>query len=470
MTSSPTPGSRPNILYIHSDQHRWDCLGAHGHPLLRTPHLDRLAAQGVDFQQACTPTPICTPARACLLTGKWPTQHGVTSIPRTEIYHPLAEDQPLLTRLLHDAGYRQAHIGKWHDETKGQPTGYGVDFFQWEEDDYDAWRLEQGLPLRERKNGWFGEVDPTTTIEQTRIAWGANHTLDQMSRFTKEGKPWFIRWDPSEPHLPNLIAPEMEDWYPVGDIEPWPSFPDPLNDKPPIQKQQRRTWGTDDWGWDKWAPIVSRYLAEIELIDRYVGQMMGRLDELGQAENTLIVYSTDHGDLCGGHGMMDKHFQLYDDVVRVPLLMRFPQQLPAGQINEAFISHEIDLATTFLAAAGVEVPECFEGVDLLPVGRGEADTGRQDCFVQYQGTQFGLYSQRMIRNREWKYVYNPTAQDELYHLASDPAELVNLAQRPAHTDMLMQLRGRAAEWMTSIEDPLLNEFTRPHFFVPGVKI
>jgi len=463
------PDTRPNILLIHSDQHHYDCLGLHGHPQLRTPNLDRLAAQGVDFSHAFTPTPICSPARASLLTGRWPNQHRCINIPPFDGYQPADVSTPVLWNLLHDAGYRQALIGKFHGEVPGKPTDYGVDRFKWEEDDYDDWRIAQGLPLRKRKNGWFGEVDEDTTAEQTRIAWGSRLTIDAIRDYSKEGKPFFIRWDPSEPHLPCMIPKEIADLYPPESIEPWPTFPDPLTHKPPMQAQQRRTWGVDGWTWEQWAPVVSRYLAEITLLDQHIGRILDELDRLGIADNTLVVYTTDHGDLCGNHGMMDKHYMMYDDVVRVPMVMRWPGKLPAGEVCDEFVSHELDLAASICKIAGLDIPESFEGIDLLPVLSGGQSTGREDIFSQYFGCQFGLYHSRMVRDRTWKFVWNATAQDELYNIEDDPAEMTNRIDDPEARDVLARLRARMIHWCESTGDLILNEFTRPMLQTPGVK-
>lgn len=459
---------RPNVLFIHSDQHRYDSLGIHGHPILKTPVLDQLVAEGVDFSHAFTPCPMCTPARACLLTGRWPTQHRAVAIPNTEVYQPVGQGERLLWTVLREVGYLQALIGKWHNETPQEPLAY-IDVFV-PEDDYFAWRESRRIRPQPTINGWFGEVDPYITSDQHRLAWEAERTIDCLRDFAQSGKPWMIRWDPSEPHLPNRIPADLASLYPPETIPPWPSFADTLEGKPFIQMQQRRTWGVDRWTWKEWSHVVSRYLAEITLMDRQIGRVLDELDRLGLRENTLVIYSTDHGDFCGGHGQMDKHFAMYDDLLRVPLIMRWPGMLPTGRVCEEFVSHEIDLAATISQLCTGSVPDKYMGVDLLPVAQGMCGTERQDIFAQYQGTQFGLYSQRMLRDRRWKYVWNLTAQDELYDLLSDPAELHNLAQQPEYGDQLMHMRGRMIPWMELIGDPILNEFTRVQLIRHGVKL
>ena len=444
---------RPNLLLVHSDQHRWDCLGLRGAGRVRTPRLDALAGGGVDFTHAFTPNPVCSPARACLQTGAWSTTHGCLSIVGTETYRPADPALPTLTGLLAGAGYRVGHVGKFHGEVVGGPTDHGAEVYV-SAGEYGKWRASRGLPPRPRVNGLFGEVDPHVTTDQTALAWQGDRALAILHDFadSADEKPFLLRFDPPEPHLPNVVSPEMAGWYPPESIDPWPGFPDDLAGKPEAQRRTRQRWGTDGWPWEQWRPIVSRYLAEVELLDRQVGRLLDALDARGLAGDTLVVYTTDHGDMCGAHGMVDKHFVAYDDVMRVPLIARWPGRLPAGATFDGFVHHELDLARTLLAAAGVDAPPSFAGRDLVAdVAAGE---GRDFAFAQYHGTHQGLYSIRMLRTRRWKYAYNPVAVDELYDLDADPGELNNLAADPARAGVLADLRTRMADFMREIGDPL----------------
>lgn len=453
--------TQPNILLIHSDQHRYDCLGCNGHPLLETPNIDRLAADGVNFRHAFTPSPICSPARGSLITGMWPTQHGCINIPGTESYHPMHEGLPNLFELLSDAGYSVRYVGKFHQETAEDPTAYGVEEFvsQW---NYGQWRAERGLPDRPHLNGWFGEVDPHIDPDESRLAWGADHAIRMMEEAVEADRPFMVRWDPSEPHLPCVVPEPYNSMYPPETVPEWPSFPDALEGKPYVQRLQPRRWDIDDWTWEDWAPVVSRYLGEIALLDAQVGRLLENLDRLGVADNTLVIYTTDHGDFCGGHGMMDKHFAGYDDIMRVPLAMRFPGRLPDGGQCDDFVTHSIDLATTMCAAAGLEVPETFEGQNLVELANGRVDSPRGDIFSMYQGCQMGLWSTRMIRDHRYKLVYHATGRPEFYDLENDPGELRNLAGEPGVSEELERLKGRLVDWMEDISDPLLNPWTRRH--------
>jgi len=447
-----------NILLIHADQHRYDCVGANGHPLLETPHLDMLAAQGMRFTQAYCPIPVCAPSRASLITGTWPCRHGSIANPGTEAGAPIREDLPTFTQVLADAGYFVAGVGNWGVNSRRTPGELGFDLFI-PESEYRAWRKQQGIPDVPRTNGWFGEVDPFISPEQSRLAWGADRVIDLLRARAKEPDPFFIRWDPASPHLPNVVPEPYASMYAPAAIEPWPSFGETFAGKPYIQRQQLESWGISEWTWDDWRPIVARYLGEISLLDAQIGRILEVLDELGLAENTLFVYTADHGDMCGGHRMIDKHYVMYDDVVRVPLIVRWPSRIAPGSCTDAFVSTSLDLARTFVEAAGAKVPQEFQGESLLPVFEGGGN-GRESIFAAYYGNQFGLYSQRMVRTREWKYVWNPTAEDELYHLESDPAELVNRAPDPACALVLAELRRLLAAWLEATGDRILNTWTK----------
>ncbi len=454
-----------NILLIQADQHRADCIGVNGGgPLgarLQTPHLDQLARDGINFTHAFCPIPLCTPSRTSLLTGTWPQQHGNIINPGTEVSCSLQAGLPTFSETLRDAGYTLGYVGKWGVAAKRDPTAFGfTDYVP--ERAYSAWRSAQNLPPKPKSNRWFGEVDPHIRPDQSALAWGANEAIRLLHKAAASEQPFFIRWDPSEPHLPNVVPEPYASLYPPRTIPPWPNFADPLTDKPYIQAQQRRTWAIDDWVWENWAPIVGRYLGEITLLDQQIGRVLAALDGLGLAENTVVIYTADHGDMCGGHGMIDKHYVMYDELVRVPLLVRWPGVVAAGRSCNHFVAHGLDLAATFCELAGVDQPKSFGGESLLPVLREQEPPGQQraDIFASYYGNQFGLYSQRMVRDQRWKYVWNATAEDELYDLTGDPGEITNLAAQSAYASELARLRLRLVYWMEQTQDPILNPWIR----------
>jgi arylsulfatase A-like enzyme len=334
--------SSPNILLILVDQHRYDCVGANAHPLVQTPNLDRLAHEGVNFSHAFTPIAVCCPARASLITGLWPVQHGVLFTEMAEAYRPMRPGLPAFPRVLAEKGYYIACAGKWHAGTEGGPLDYGFEDYI-PESGYARWREAQGLPPPPRRNGFFGETDPAVTAGQSRLAWTAGRALTLLQKARDRGQPFFIMWSPSEPHLPNVVPEPYASLYPPAQVPPWPSFSDPLEGKPYIQRQQRVNWDVEGWTWAQWAPTVARYLGEITLLDAQVGRLLAELDALGLADDTVVIYTSDHGDLCGGHGMVDKHYVMYDDVMRVPFIVRWPRlsvegAADAGRTCDAFVT------------------------------------------------------------------------------------------------------------------------------------
>lgn len=453
--------SSQNILLINSDQHRYDCVGAHGHPMVQTPNLDRLIREGTTFRHAFSTIPICSPARASLLTGTWPSTHRCIGITTCDFYQPALRNLPVLTELLRQAGYQTRWTGKFHGEVEGTPTDHGVDEFIGLFE-YRKWREQNDLPTRRRSNSLLGEVDETTAPTDSSLAWQADQIIAQLDRCLEDGRPFLLRWDPPEPHLPCHPTRPFADRYDPASIEPWASWPDPLENKPQVQSRQLDIWGIRDWSWEKFQPIVRSYFGIISELDYHLGRILSAFEERGLLDETLVLYSTDHGDFCGGHGMMDKHFSMYDDIVRVPLIVRQPGLVPAGQACEAFSSNSIDLARTILEAAGIEPPESFVGQDLVALARGDAPNPREDMFAQYFGTESGLYSERMVRDRRYKYVFNPTASDELYDLETDPGEIVNRIDDPELSNELQRLRGRLIAWMEEANDRLLNRWTRVH--------
>lgn len=451
--------SRPNILFIQSDQHRFDCIGANGHQLVHTPHLDRLASEGVNFTSAYTPAPICTPARISLQYGCWPTQHLGIANELSEAPRPAIEGLISFSQLLHDAGYYLGYIGKWHVHPHYGPLHYGYDYYI-PSNDYRAWRLTQHMNDVPNLNGWWGEIDPYVLPEQTALGWGANEVITLLQAKAGRSQSFFIRWDTDVPHLPNILPEPYCSQITPEQVSPWPSFGDPLIGKPYIQGQQKRSWMIENWTWEQWAPIVARYLGQISLLDSQLGRVLETLEQLNLASNTIVIYTADHGDMCGGHGMADKHYVMYEDVTHVPLIIRWPGTAKKCICCPAFVSSALDLALTFCQVAQIDIPDTFVGHSLLPLLSGASDNGRRDIVSTYFGNQFGLYSQRMLRSRSVKYVWNLTAEDELYDLEHDPGEISNLATSPAYHDILSDHRLRLLAWMEETKDPLLNQWTR----------
>ncbi|MGF1447860.1 MAG: sulfatase-like hydrolase/transferase [Opitutales bacterium] len=450
------------VIFFQVDQHRRDCLGHtghNGHVYVPTPHLDRLAAEGMNFTRAYCPTPMCVPTRSSYLCGQWPMQHGVLNNWDSESPVFLDPQLPTWARTLGEHGQTTDYIGRWHvrPDKDARDFGFTTDLPDWH---YNQWREQQGIAPVPKEGGFFGEADPHITPEQSKVAWTVDRILETVQARVDAGEPFFVRAETIEPHLPCRPPHSILEQFPAEAIPPWGSFGDTFEGKPYAQAQQLRTWGIEDWTWNEWAPVVARYLAEIANLDRQVGRLLAFLEEAGLADDTLVIYTADHGDMCGGHRMIDKHMIMYDDVVRVPLLMRWPKAIPAGSTCDAFVVNSIDLPPTFCDVFGVEAPSTFSGKSVLPLLTGATPEWRETVFSTYHGNQFGPYSQRMVADRRYKYIWNPTAEDELYDLEQDPNELTNRATDPDCAGLLQAMRQRLVAWMEETNDRLLNRWTR----------
>lgn len=454
---------KPNMLLIYSDQHRYDSVGCHSESRVRTPNMDRLAREGADFPHAFTPSPICVPARCSLLSGRYPTAHGVVHNFDGETFKALDPQQPMHPRLVADAGYATIHYGRWHVDPQRGGEAFGFNEFTpaWR---YGEYRRNKGFAPVPDEAGHWGQVDEVTPPRESSLFWHARQVIRRMEwQLGNSCDPFFIHWHMVEPHLPCLPAKEFADLYDPKTITPWPGWYDDLASKPWIQRQMPVTWRLEYKTWEDWAPVVARYFAVITELDAALGEVLDAIDRFGIGGDTLVVYSSDHGDMCGSHHMIDKHYIMYDDVMRVPLLMRWPGVIPAGVRPEGFVSNAVDLAATFCAVAGAKIPQSFQGQNLLRLCTGE-EAGREDIYGAFSGNQFGSFSQRMLRDRRWKYIWNACAEDELYDLAIDAGECRNLIADPGAQKELSRLRRRLAAWMEEVGDKLLNSFTQAQFF------
>lgn len=445
--------NRPNILLIRADQHRADALGHVGAYPFRTPHLDRLADEGMRFTHAFTPIPLCCPTRQAFITGRRPETFG--ALWNWDLAFPTATLDPdgwSLPRALSDAGYQTAHVGRWHVHPTADPVrmGYARDV---SEADYAAFRAADhpGFPFC---GDWRGAVDHVPP-EAARPRWFADRTIEEIETARATGRPWFVALEFHEPHLPCTPHAEFAERWAADAVPPWGGFGDTFEGKPYIQRQQLHTWKVNDWTWADWAPTVAWMYALVEEMDAAVGRVLEHVDGLGDRD-TVVVYTSDHGDMCGSHGMVDKHFVMYEDVVRVPLLVRRRGVVEPGAHCDAFVDGSLDLTATICDWAGVAPPEPCHGRSLGPWLRGGVPAEWRDCAVAtYNGQQFGLYTQRMLRTRRWKYIYNSTDVDELYDLQRDPYELTNRATDPTCTDVLADLRHRLVDELTAWGDPLM---------------
>lgn len=456
--------SRPNILLIVTDQQRRDTVGAFGSPICRTPAMDALAAQGMCFDRAYTPVGLCSPVRGSLFTGTYPHEHGVLN---NVSLHPIRVSLPAvadrLTPALREAGYRRGYVGKWHVSEHETPLDFGFEDY-YSLGDYVAWRREKNLPLPETFWNYVtqaAEVDPAG-VENSRPAWLSDRAIELIDKYSAGGDaPFFLRLDFHGPHFPNVVPEPYMSMYPPAEIPPWPNFDDPLTDKPAVQRIKLRHWDTATRPWSEWAPLVAAYFGEISLIDSQVGRVLGHLDEKGLTDDTLVIWTTDHGDTCGSHRICNKDYTMYQEIYRVPMIMRWPGVIAPATRTSRYSHHFLDLFATFRDVVGAGLPEGCHGRSLLPILRGEpvADWS-EEAFCQFHGCHMGLYTMRMLCNDRFSYIYHANDIDEFYDLEADPHELRNLAENPgALAPALVGMKDRMVDWMEATADHLHNEWT-----------
>lgn len=445
---------KPNILIIVADQQRYDCIGYAEQYPVKTPNIDKLAEDGVWFSNAYTPIPICAPSRQAFLNGRRPETFGALwNYGGGLEVSALSPKEYTWVRDLDKLGYSNSFIGKWAGHPQHGPMEYGF-HHDVSLKEYGNFRSEK-FPNLKYEREWMGEVD-SVPYEDNVSHWLAARASDQIKQYSKCDEPWHIRLDFPGPHLPCRPSKEFAELYNEKDIPPWPSFKDDFNNKPLIQKQQLYSWNIEDYTWEDWRETVALYYATVTEIDHAIGKVLKTLEDTGQADNTIVIYTADHGDMCGSHRMIDKHYIMYDDVVKVPLVIRWPDAISPGTVIDDFICNFLDIPPTLLDILEKEIPDFFSGRSMIPLLQGEqVKDWRTEAVSTYNGQQFGLYTQRMIRNNDWKYIWNTTDIDELYDLNNDPHELYNVIDQDQYQPLIQELRRKLYETLLREGDGLV---------------
>lgn len=440
---------KPNVLLIVCDQLRYDSIGYSGKYAVKTPNIDRLAAEGLFFTNAYTPLPVCAPARQSMLTGVQPDSIG--ALFNYNFINTRGADPSVATWTseLKDAGYRCAFVGSWDASPNGNETAFGYETYG-NLSGYSA-EIAEKYGRIDYDGGWFGDSNPVS-FEDTRTYRICSAAAD----FIKEakGSPWHIWTDITDPHLPCRPSAPFDTMYRPEDMIPWDSFGDPLENKPYIQRKQIENWRLSNLEWKDFAPTVARYFGMISQTDAAIGLILDALRETGEYDDTLIILTADHGDTCGGHGMLDKHYILYDDVVHVPFIVRYPAFSP--QIVEKFSSNCLDIAPTVESVCGLTAQSARHGRSVEDYLNG-TETPDYAVFTS-NGQQFGLFTQRGIRTEKYKYVWNLTDIDEFYDLTSDPGEKHNRIDDARFQDVRKELGLQLFAELNRRGDPFANDW------------
>lgn len=474
---------RPNILWFCTDQQRWDTIRVLGNPHIRTPTVDALVGAGTAFTRAYVQSTVCTPSRASFLTGRYAASHHVYR--NGNAYFP--REEVLVTKLLADAGYDCGLIGKLH--LAGGSRGFeprvddGYRYWQWSflgrPDDgtshnnaYHHWLRGKGIDPRELWGPVDGFMGPGVPAALHQTTWAAEKTVEFISE-RRDGRPWLLSLNPFDPHHPFDPAPEylarmdMESLphpaFRPSDLERQKAFAqvqhqsvvaiDPTVREPEDASQRRDTDG--DYKRVLAPPrhyygreVKAAYYAMIEHLDDAFATIMAALKSTGQLENTIVIFTSDHGEMLGDHGLIFKGARFFEGAVRVPLVFSWPGRIQAGLRSDALVE-SIDIAPTLLEAAGLPVPHLMQGRSLLPIMTGQADAAfhkpRVLCdFNESMGyLQPGVAERTQatmtVDGRHKLVVYHRQNLFELFDLEADPDEFDNLWEAPAYRDLRWQI-------------------------------
>ena len=431
---------RPNILWYCTDQQRFDTVAALGNRYVHTDTVDGLVERGVSFTRTYCQSPICTPSRASFLTGQLPSTvrangNGIEFMP---------QDYPMVTQLLADAGYDCGLVGKLHLATaqKGvEPRGHdGYRFFAYSHAPRDDWAEGHAYVewLRDRGQDLTAMLESPDNVpaEYQQTTWATDACIEFIDQ--PRNGPWLLSVNPYYPHPPfNPPRDYFERFDP--DELPGPHFRDG-----DLEIQRRiADAGVDFQNYpehpDKFdgRKIQAQYYAMIELIDDQLARLLQHIEARGQLENTLIIFTSDHGESLGDHGLVEKGCRFMEGMTRVPLIMCWPGRFSEDLRSDALVQLT-DIAPTLLEVAGLEVPERMNGRSLLPILSGGADP---EQFRDYVRCEFrdavdlgdGTHAS-MIADKHWKLVlyHGKDGLGELYDLQADPHEHANLFYDPEY--------------------------------------
>lgn len=440
VTSRTLAATPPNVIFVTADQMRVQALGCMGNTQVKTPNFDRLASEGVLFTNAVSNCPICTPARAIWQTGRYPATTGVIS---NDIQLPAAE--VTTAEVLKGAGYKTGLIGKWHldgparkDFTPPGPRRQGFDYWTAANichDYFDAFYYkDEPKPIR---------IDGYQPDHETDLA------IEFLERHRKERFFLNLHWGP--PHDP-YVAPEK--WLRVYDPQK-------------VELRENVVHCTPKEVHPAAQQLVARYYAATSSVDWNMGRLLGALNDLGLAENTVVVFTSDHGDMLLSLGLLSKQWP-YDESIRVPLIVRFPRRVKPETKNDCLISH-VDLMPTILSLCGVKAPDGVQGADCSPAVLGETGAAPDAALIMIvqpcarYNERLGLQAWRGLRTRRYTYARFRYEDWCLYDNEQDPYQRRNLLAEDNDKPNVRSLRDRLNQELEARLARIGDKFDAPAF-------
>lgn len=443
-TREAEPQRQPNIVFIMSDDHAAHAISAYGSKFIKTPNIDRLASEGMKFENCFVTNSICTPSRAAILTGKYSHINGVP------VFNHLDTSQPLLSRYLQQAGYYTGMVGKWHlggqnpyTPDRGKPAGF------------DYWNILPG------QGAYFDPVMIEMGVRKNLKGYTTDVITDLAINFIRnrpQNKPFFLmyhhkaphrNWQPDEKHkrqfesfVPTLPATFDDDYKGKSDAARMATnhIDADLNEtdlkmKPPegLSAAELKKW--------KFTRYMQDYLACVAAVDDNVGRFLDFLDASGLRENTIVIYTSDQGFFLGEHNMFDKRF-MYEESLRMPFLIRWPARIKPGSISKEMILN-VDFAPMMLDAAGAKIPSDLQGKSFLPILRGEKPAGwRSSMYYRYYHPgHHNVAAHYGVRTDRYKLIFfDKLNQWELYDLRNDPVEMNNIYGNKQNASLVTRLK------------------------------
>jgi arylsulfatase A-like enzyme len=425
-------GKKPNIVFVLTDQWRAQATGYAGDPNVKTPNLDALASTSVNFVNAVSVCPVCTPYRASLMTGKYPLSTGMFL---NDLYLP--SEELCMAEIFNKAGYETGYIGKWHLD------GHGRDAYIPRErrQGFDYWEVLE-CTHEYNESCYYADDDKTLRMWKGYDAYAQTEDARQYIReHSKKDNPFLLVMAYGGPHFPHHTAPaELKDLYPPDSIQVRPNVPDNLKKRASLEAQG--------------------YYAHCTALDRCVGDLQKTLEETGAADNTIFVFTSDHGEMLGSQGQPPCEKQRpWDESIRVPFLLRYPALTgDKGCVIKAPINTP-DILPTLLALAGVAIPETIEGEDLSRLILGEnIDEDRAALVMSvspFAGYQKGR-AYRGIRTSRYSYVCDTDGPWLMYDNQADPYQMKNLAGAPQNIDLQKELDDKLKARLKQTRDKFLS--------------
>jgi arylsulfatase A-like enzyme len=477
---TPRRSEKPNLLFIWTDEQRADTMAAYGNHWIQTPNLNRLAGESLVLANGYISQPVCTPSRATVMTGLWPHQHSCT---RNNMALP--ETTACLPELVHDADYRTGYMGKWHlgDELfsqhgfeewvsieDGYRKYYGPQRDKSKRSDYWQFLHDLGYTADEGQGYYSRSFASRLPIEHAKPKFLENNAIRFLQKHRHE--PFMLYVNFLEPHMP--YNGPLNDLYDPAALPLPKNFLDPLEDNEPLRyrllRQNYITKGfggidlTDEKGWRR---IMANYYGLVTQVDRSVGAILAELERLGLADNTIVVYTSDHGDMMASHHMLAKTV-MYEESVRIPWLMRVPRLGRKQRMIKGHYSH-IDMVPTLLDLLSQEKAD-LPGRSLMPMVQNNR-TDPEPVFIQWNGAEgevpvtAGDHMEEakkvhdsairtVITQDGWKLCLSERDRHQLFNLEKDPYETTNIYDQKKQSKKIEQLKKLIRQWQEKVQDPV----------------